>query len=69
MHPWAGLLSRQTLYVKLQQATGWTVRIITSEKWRDDYGNLVHAEPCREFEGNFVPVPVGLKGNIRSTSS
>jgi glycosyltransferase involved in cell wall biosynthesis len=64
MHPWAGLPSRQSLYVGLQQATGWDLLIVTTKEWRDDYGRVVRARPHPGLSGRLLPLPVGLSGNI-----
>jgi glycosyltransferase involved in cell wall biosynthesis len=63
-HPWAGLPSRQALYIGLEEATGWELLILTARRWKDDYGRLVEAEADPRLRGRLLPMPVGLSGNI-----
>jgi L-malate glycosyltransferase len=64
MHPWAGLPSRQALYQRLQDKTGWDLMIVTAARWRDDYGRMVEAHPGPDLRAELVALPVGLTGNI-----
>lgn len=45
MHPWAGLPSRQALYIGLERATAWDLLIVTARRWKDDYGQTIDAAP------------------------
>ena len=65
VHPWAGLQSRQALYIGLEQATNWEMLILTTRRWKDDYGRLVDAVPSPDLRGELLALPVGLSGNIR----
>jgi L-malate glycosyltransferase len=64
IHPWAGLPSRQALYVGLEEVTGWDLLIVTARRWKDDYGRLVQATPDPELKGRLLALPIGLSGNI-----
>ena len=64
IHPWAGLPSRQTLYIGLEEATGWDLLIVTAKRWKDDYGRIVDATPAQQLRGRLLALPVGLSGNI-----
>lgn len=63
-HPWAGLPSRQALYIGLEEETGWDLLILTARRWKDDYGRTVDAVPDPRLHGRLLPLPVGLSGNI-----
>ena len=64
MHPWAGLPARRALYSKLGVATGWSIRLLTTSVWKDEYGKLVAASAEPQNGSDLVAVPVALKGNI-----
>ena len=64
IHPWAGLPSRQSLYIGLEEVTGWDLMIVTARRWKDDYGRMVRATPDPELRGRLLALPVGLSGNI-----
>ena len=64
IHPWAGLPSRQSLYIGLEEVTGWDLMIVTASRWKDDYGRIVRATPDPELKGRLLALPVGLSGNI-----
>jgi glycosyltransferase involved in cell wall biosynthesis len=64
VHPWAGLPSRQALYIGLEETTGWDLLIVTARRWKDDYGRWVDAQPSADLTGELLALPVGLSGNI-----
>ncbi len=64
VHPWAGLPSRQALYIGLEETTGWDLLIVTARRWKDDYGRMVDARPSEALGGELLALPVGLTGNI-----
>jgi len=64
IHPWAGLPSRQSLYIGLEEVTGWDLMIVTARRWKDDYGRIVRATPDPKLRGRLLALPVGLSGNI-----
>ena len=64
VHPWAGLPSRQALYIGLEEVTGWDLMIVTTRRWKDDYGRMVSATPDPKLRGRLLALPVGLSGNI-----
>jgi glycosyltransferase involved in cell wall biosynthesis len=64
VHPWAGLPSRQALYIGLEETTGWDLLIVTARRWKDDYGRMVDARPSEALAGELLALPVGLSGNI-----
>jgi glycosyltransferase involved in cell wall biosynthesis len=63
VHPWAGLPSRQALYLGLEE-NGWDLLIVTARRWNDDYGRIVKARPSEALRGELLALPVGLSGNI-----
>lgn len=64
MHPWAGLPARRSLYSKLGVATGWSVRLLTTSVWKDEYGKRITASAVPQPGSDLVAVPVALSGNI-----
>ncbi len=64
VHPWAGLPSRQELYLRLEAESGWDLLIVTARRWKDDYGRMVEATPAPGLRGHLLALPVGLSGNI-----
>jgi len=64
MHPWAGLPARRALYSKLGVTTGWSVRLLTTTVWKDEYGKRIAASAAPQPGSDLVAVPVALSGNI-----
>ncbi len=64
MHPWAGLPSRQYLYSKLADHTGWDIALLAAETWRDEYGTDIQAVAGQGMTTELLSSPIALKGNI-----
>lgn len=64
MHPWAGLPARRALYSKLGVTTGWSIRLLTTSVWKDEYGKRIAASAVPQPGSDLVAVPVALSGNI-----
>ena len=59
VHPWAGLPSRQALYIGLEETTGWDLLIVTARRWKDDYGRMVDAKRLRPSGASSWPCRSG----------
>jgi glycosyltransferase involved in cell wall biosynthesis len=64
VNPFAAEASRQDLYARVQEMTGWQVTLLTARGWRNDYGQMVRLRRSSRYRGALIALPVLLNGNI-----
>jgi glycosyltransferase involved in cell wall biosynthesis len=53
----------QDFFARVQRLSGWELAIVLPSAWRNEYGTQ-RASRWPAYEGELVPAPVGLRGNI-----
>jgi glycosyltransferase involved in cell wall biosynthesis len=54
----------QGFFAEVEQATNWNVTIVAPSNWKTDYGETRELERWSEYDGELIPLPVWLPGNI-----
>ncbi len=62
-HPCA-TATNQALFAEIRRITGWDVRLVIPEHWKDEFGNALGQEDFPGLEGRVSKFPVLFNGNI-----
>ncbi len=62
-HPCA-TAANQALFAEIHRITGWDVRLVIPEHWKDEFGNALRQEDFPGLEGRVSKFPVLFNGNI-----
>jgi glycosyltransferase involved in cell wall biosynthesis len=55
--------ANQEFYARVKERSGWELTIFLPRRWRNEYG-VQHPVRWPAFDGELVPLPVALAGNI-----
>ena len=64
VHPFALVPARQDFYARVQGMTGWDMTIVTPNRWKTEFGEVIRPRRDSGYRGSLISLPVVLAGHI-----